>query len=133
MKDLSSQILEEEDTDDDILLLGHSMGGIMACGLAPQFKKGRIRGVVTVFTPHTLGRVIPALDYYRIIYGDLPSVSAPIISFGGMLDPLVWWCFTRHPRSVKHVYVASDHRFLLGWRRSIGRRIAQEAADMFTF
>lgn len=130
MKGLSDSILRDEDTGGDILLVGHSMGGIMACGLAPRFVRSRVCGVITVCSPHTLGSIIPALDFHRLIYGTESDPKAPLVSFGGLLDPLVWWMFTRHPKSLRHVYIWSDHRFLLGWRRSIGRKIAKEAADL---
>jgi alpha-beta hydrolase superfamily lysophospholipase len=124
MKALSDSIVAEEDTGEDILLVGHSMGGIMACGIAKQFKQSRVLGIVTIFSPHELGKYLPRLDFYKKIYGGVSDPQVPIISFGGYLDPLVWWWRSRHPRSMHHVNFLSDHRFLLGWRKHIAETIA---------
>jgi pimeloyl-ACP methyl ester carboxylesterase len=129
MKSLGNSIVAEEDTGEDILLLGHSMGGIIACGIASKFKKSRVVGVVTIFSPHMLGKVIPGLDYTRILFGKREKIPAPVISFGGAIDPLVWSMFTAHPNALHHEILWSDHRFLLGSSQEVSDRIANVVRD----
>lgn len=127
---VGEQTVLEEDTGEDILLLGHSMGGVTACGIASQFKKSRVRGVATIFSPHTMGWWLPFLNFKEILYPEAPAPQVPVISFGGWFDPLVWFFFTRHPQSVRHTMLLSDHRFMLAWDKRVASLIAETVHDI---
>ncbi len=133
---LGEQIVAEHDCGEEVLLLGHSMGGIIACGIASKFKRSRVRGIVTVFSPHTAGHwfglPVPWLDFSRLIFGHTTHLSVPVISFGGLFDPLVPFVFSRHPQAARHANLPSDHRFMLGWNSEIARRIGEETGDIYT-
>lgn len=104
----ADRVVEKYDTGEDLILIGHSMGGVVACAAAPRFKKSHVKMVSTVFSPHEfLWRW-----FSRSIGSDLyESHAFPIVSFKAALDPIVWWG-SRHPSAVKHILVRCDHYFL---------------------
>ncbi len=131
IQSLGERAVLDEDTGEDVVLLGHSMGGVNACGIAGQFKRSRVRGIVTIFSPHTMGGwLLPFLNFARMVYPNVPAPRAPIISFGGWFDPLVWFFFTRHPNAVHHVNVISDHHYMLGLNKGVASSIAETVGDI---
>lgn len=96
-------LTQKYDDGDDYLLVGHSLGGVIACGVAARFRKSSVRGIVTVFAPHTfLWGVFPK------VVGKCNDHQAPILSFTALRDEVVWWG-SRHPNAVRHVILPSDH------------------------
>lgn len=121
----NESILKKYDTGEDLVLIGHSMGGITACGIAPKFKMSRVLCIATIFSPHTLGRWIPFLNFTKQLFPESLPLKTTMLSFGGLFDPLVWSFFTKHPKAVHHEVLPSDHRFILGWNPSLGEHIAK--------
>lgn len=98
-----NSIVERHDSTGDILLIGHSLGGICACAIANRFQYARVRGVVTIFSPHQY-----AYGLLSAWHGGLAKLQVPIVSFEAERDELVWWG-TAHPQSRAHVVIASNH------------------------
>lgn len=97
-----ARLAKKYDTGEDVLLVGHSLGGVLACALQPMLKKTRVVGIATIHSPHRF--------FFGIctrIFG-AGAVTAPIVSFQGLYDGLVWWG-TRHPRAIRHVRNQSNH------------------------
>lgn len=72
--DLSNYLLSQEDTE--IILVGHSLGGMLSLAI----KDERIKGVITVSTPHTACAIAEMLNY----------ILGPYSSYflGQMYEPL---------------------------------------------
>ena len=90
------------DTGEDLVLVGHSMGGVLACAIEPLLTRTRVLGITTIHSPH------------RFLFGAFTHLlranrgTAPVLSFQGLHDGLVWWG-TKHPRSVRHVRNHANH------------------------
>ena len=118
MRRFCDHLVHAYDDGMETLLVGHSMGGIIACAIAKRFKKTRIHGIVTIFSPHTfLGGVFP------MVLSVTDDLRIPIISFGAVGDILVWWG-TRHPESRMHQMLWSTHLSSLINNSRIARIIA---------
>ncbi len=103
-------ILDKYDAHEDVMLVGYSLGGIIACAIASQFKKSRIRCVVTVCSPHGM------TFYYRWLHAELTPLSMPVFTFSGSLDFVVPGFFARYPNSI-HTSLPSDHLFCFWHKR----------------
>lgn len=111
-------------TREEIILVGYSMGGIVAAAMAPKLKN--VRAVVTIFSPHTfLGGMFPWLLDSNANHLD----DIPVISFGGWFDLLVLFG-SKHPKAVKHVDVPSDHIVGLLVSRHFAVTITQETVEL---
>ncbi len=90
------------DTGEDTIMIGHSLGGVMACAVQSLFCETRVLGITTVHSPHRFfgGIMTKVLHAY--------DVTAPIVSVQGMHDGLVWWG-SKHPRSIRHVRNHANH------------------------
>jgi len=120
MRTYAEQVRLAHDTGDDVLIVGHSMGGVLACGIASRFTKSRVRGVVTIFSPHTYlgGKFTRALG--------AEMITAPLVSFGAKWD--VWVPYgTRHEKSREHMELDTDHVIGLMRNPQWARIIAQLA------
>lgn len=104
----ADRVVEKYDTGEDLILIGHSMGGVVACAAAPRFKKSHVKMVSTIFSPHQfLWRW-----FSNSIGSNLTENTAyPIVSFKAQYDPIVLWG-SEHPLAVKHTLVECDHYFL---------------------
>jgi alpha-beta hydrolase superfamily lysophospholipase len=114
--------------DDGIptLIVGHSMGGVIACAIADRFEKTEVRGIVTIYSPHTFLREI----FPRGL--DAPRELRPkIVSFGAIGDMIVLWG-TRHPDATRHFRVLSTHRGSLVRNRRLSQIIAYRAKRELT-
>ncbi len=83
------------------LLVGHSLGGVIACSVSRTLKRTKVVGIVTINAPHRY------IGYSRVLdaVGDLP---APIVTFQGKRDRVVFWG-TKHPQSQLHTVLDVDH------------------------
>lgn len=90
------------DTGEDLLLVGHSLGGVLACAIQPLLQDSRVVGIATIHSPH---RFLFGV-FSKILFAE--DVSAPIVSFQGLHDGLVWWG-AKHPKSVVHVRNHANH------------------------
>lgn len=93
---------ERYDTGEDVFLVGHSLGGVLACAVQPLLTRTRVIGIATIHSPHTL--LFGLLT--RIFRAE--QVSVPIISFQGLHDGLVWWG-SKHPKALLHVRNNANH------------------------
>ena len=121
LRRFAEAIVRKYDDGTETLLVGHSLGGVIACGIANRFKRTPIQGVVTIFSPHHLffGSVIDSPE----VNGDL---KAPVISFSAAYDELVWWG-AQHLQAVAHIILRSNHFTDLVTNNEHACRIASEA------
>ncbi len=89
---------------DHLIIIGHSMGGIIALAAEPRFAKSKVLAVVTVFSPITyIGAFYPLmLGAHKI------SHTAKIFSFAATHDLFVPYG-ARHPQADHHEDVFSTH------------------------
>lgn len=113
-------VVAKYDTGEDVLLVGHSMGGVHACAIEPQFKKSKVVGVVTLNSPHRLLGGI-----FSWLAGCKP-LTAPVVSFAATKDRMVPWG-AKHPQAVRHVVFCADHEYDLITNRG---NMAQQIADI---
>jgi pimeloyl-ACP methyl ester carboxylesterase len=101
----ANDIVEKHDTGEDLILLGYSLGGIIACACAPRFTKSNIRVIATIGAPHRIGM------FYRWLNAEATPLPMPVLSFTGILDPVVLSMLTRYPASIP-IPIISDHLIL---------------------
>ncbi len=101
-RSFTRRTVERHDTGEDLLLVGHSLGGVLACAMEPLFKKSKVIGIATIHSPHQYFFGICS----RVFHAG--TVCAPVISFQGLHDWLVWWG-TKHPQARRHVRNHADH------------------------
>jgi len=108
----------------NILLIGHSMGGIIATAIAPRLKNAL--AVVTMFAPHTtlwglfswmLGASLEGLGHI------------PVLSFQARFDGLVLWG-SEYPKAIRHCKLKSDHLLWLLLSNEPAEVIANETAKL---
>ncbi|MBC7836292.1 hypothetical protein H7X87_00735 [Acetobacteraceae bacterium] len=121
MRRFADSIVEKyDDGEEDILLLGHSMGGVIATAIASRFTKARVVQVVTVFSPHKfLGGIFPRMLRSR-------RTNVPVVSCSALLDWIVLWG-ARHPDAVRHARINCDHLFGLLLSKGPAEKIAKAA------
>ena len=128
MRNFADHILRKYDTGEEILLVGYSIGGSIACAIAPRFKHSAVRAVVTVFAPHTFLWGI----FSRMLNVDLRRIPvAPVFSFEGRLDWAVLWG-AKHPRARKHAKLWCDHLFGLLFSQKPAEKIAKITRETLT-
>jgi len=110
MLDFANRIIAKYDDGEEIMLLGWSMGGVIATSIAPKFTKSYVRAVVTVFSPHRF-----LFGLFSKMLGSIPERlgKIPVVSFSAIpIDELVWYG-ARYPGAIKHVNILSDHGLAL--------------------
>lgn len=106
LRDFIDRLALQYDDKKETILVGHSMGGVVACGVASKMHHSRV-SIVSVFSPHDCS------DRYFQRALDVPEhLDVPIISFHGCQDGWVPEG-TKHPQSVKHTELNSDHLWSL--------------------
>lgn len=112
------------DTGGDMIIVGHSLGGVIGCAVQSIMRETRVIGICTIHAPHQfLGGI-----FTRMLHAY--DVSAPIVSFQALHDELVWWG-SRHPQSVLHVKNHSNHFSDIVQFRENAERIARTAVRTF--
>lgn len=120
MRELGNRIVQEFDTGEDTILVGHSVGGVIACATAPRFVKSNLLCVVTIFSPHTYF----FSHFSRTLKVDKEALARiPILSFGARFDALVPFG-AQFPRAKHHEIFESDHLFRLMFSSKPAARIA---------
>lgn len=116
---LEQQVLDTVDTGEELLLYGHSLGGVIACSVATKLKRSSVRAVVTYGAPHKIGR------FYRWL-GVVPQrLSCPVLTFSGTFDFIVPSFWARYPGS-RHTTIYSDHFVEFIFRSRPAEIISQE-------
>ncbi|XP_026821729.1 GPI inositol-deacylase isoform X2 [Rhopalosiphum maidis] len=134
-----------------IILIGHSMGGIIAKGLFidPSFDTNLVELIITLATPH---RPLFLADHYMDSYYDQVEkiwgngLDKPRSSFlsnisllsigGGHRDLMVWPCLTYTPHAdinalslaIPGVWTSTDHQCIL-WCKSLVKSIVRVLFD----
>lgn len=118
MRAFALRIAAAHDSGEDVLLVGHSMGGIVAAAAATRFRKSRVVGVVTLFAPHR---------FLRGVFSKMLRCEAldgiPIVTFGAWIDILSAWG-NRHQDSLCHTRLLTDHHHGLVKSRRLADKIA---------
>ncbi|XP_022198883.2 GPI inositol-deacylase isoform X2 [Nilaparvata lugens] len=119
--------LYKRNKPDSIVIIGHSMGGLIAKGLYldPEFDSSRVRLMISLATPHSPALLLDSYmaDYYERL-ADLPSLdkSVTLISVGGGIrDRLIrsGLTYTRDAHicitstQVPDVWLSTDHLSIL--------------------
>jgi len=118
---LADLIVEKYDTGEDIVLVGFSLGGLIACAVMPRFKKSKVRMVVTIAAPHRLS------FFYRWLKFKPHQLPVPVVTFVGIFDLVSLWFLTRFPGNIR-INLPSDHFILFLFSPWPARRIASEVA-----
>lgn len=127
MRSFCDSIVADNDRGGDIILVGWSMGGVVATAIAPRFKRSRVVAVVTLFSPHTFLFGL----FSRMLNSSVHGLGQiPVVSFSARLDQLVLWG-TRYPKAVRHLKMWSDHLFCLIFSTKTAAAAAREAARLF--
>ncbi len=104
MNQFVDDIVQRHDKPGELLLVGHSLGGVLACAVAVRCVHAKLRGVVTIFSPHDMfkGKFTNELSAK-----ELPP-HVPILSFQARFDHMVPWG-SKHKSSKLHVVFQTDH------------------------
>lgn len=126
LQQFGRDIVERHDTGEDMLLVGHSMGGVTACAIADQFQRSRIRGIVTIYSPHGA-----YLGIFSLLLQATQILRVPIVTFGAWKDELLWLGLgTSHPQSKGHTVLKSNHYLDLVQNPAIAETIARESTRL---
>ncbi len=102
LEEFVERLARAYDVGGDMVLMGHSLGGLLACALEPRMVRTKVVGIATIFAPNqTFGRMLRRM--YRA-----DSESSSVMSFEAMRDEVVLWG-SRHPRAIRHEYMYSNH------------------------
>jgi hypothetical protein len=98
----AEEILKKHDVaGQEVILLGYSMGGVIATVIAPRFKHAKVR-VITLMAPHTYFWGL----FSKMLGSSLSSDGGiDIVSFQGQHDLFVVPCGAKHPHARKHVVI----------------------------
>ncbi len=118
-------LLEKYDTGEELLLIGHSMGGLIALTLAQRLTQSTICATVTIGSPFK-----PAL-LRRFLDVPEPPHDTHLLCCYGIFDPLVPFVCARHP-SASTLALWSDHFIWFFLNKKPANTIAQEVARRFT-
>lgn len=122
MLQFAENILSKHGAEDTkIILLGYSMGGVIATAIAPRFQKAEVR-VTTIMSPHTFLWGL----FSNILGSDLIAHDrTSIVTIGGYLDLIVFHG-SRHPQAKRHTRMLCDHFFGLIFSSKPAQKIAEE-------
>lgn len=121
----ADSILEKHDSGGDVLLLGYSTGGIIACEIAREFEKSRVRAVVTICAPHKIPR------FNTIRPPRSATLQMPVLTFAGLFDPFVFFGLSTHPDGV-HTNLMTDHLFWFFLSKRPAMAVAQRTRRFLT-
>jgi len=105
MKSYGKEIVALFDDGEDIILLGHSIGGVIATIISLKFKKSKVRLLVTLNSPHKLESLYKKIDENF----DMEKVKVPTASFSSILDPIVPFFIAKHPKGNIHNFFIAEH------------------------
>ena len=115
---LIAHIRAKYQKSDSVMLVGHSLGGIVALAAAREMHNAC--AVVTIFSPHTAYHSL----FSQMLLSESHNERFIIISFGALRDRVVPHSGTMHPRAKYHGVIDTDH--VAGLARDV--RITDEIA-----
>ncbi|MDP2648676.1 MAG: alpha/beta fold hydrolase [bacterium] len=118
MRAFAQRILERHDHGQEIILLGYSLGGVIACAIAERFAKSRVRAVVTIVAPHRVGL------FYRALGTKRHLLRMPVFTFTGLFDVFVPRFLTMYPGNI-HADLRSDHLLFFILSQEPARAVAR--------
>ena len=105
MRKFADSIVAKYDTGEELVLVGWSMGGVIACAIAGRFRKSRVQALATIFSPHRY----PFTLFPRMLDSGKDWIrSIPVVSFAGTFDVVVPWG-AKYPTALMHTKILSDH------------------------
>lgn len=123
-RSFTKRTAEKYNDGEELLMVGHSLGGVLACAMQPLMQRSRVIGITTVHAPHRF--------FFGIcthVFG-AQYVSAPVLSIQGLSDGLVWWG-TKHPKAVRHIRNHANHFHDLWEHAENAELIAEETVRTF--
>lgn len=124
MKAFILKTATEYNTGEDTILVGHSLGGVMACAMQVLMRDTCVLGITTIHSPNTyLGSIWPTILHAE-------HVLAPIISYEARHDEVLLWG-SRHPKSMLHVKHDSNHFQHLLEREALSDEIVKTTVRTF--
>ncbi len=121
LRSFTAEVVAKHDDGERLLLVGHSMGGVIACASSPSFKRSPVCGIATIFSPHrSWGGVFTQSLNSRAL-----SADVPIVSFAAKYDELVWWG-AEHPQALEHIKLHSNHLTDIVHNKQVSETIAKE-------
>ncbi len=127
MKRYANKLVKKFDDGEDVILLGHSMGGIIATIIAPRFRKSKVKLLVTINSPHKLKTFYEKIDKDF----DMESIKMPVASFSSVLDPVVPFFMSKHPKSNIHRFVLAEHVTTFLFFPKLCEKLAKFSREVF--
>ncbi|GEM_PF-4903571 len=122
MRSFANYIVDKyDDGEDELLLLGYSMGGVLARNVAGSLRKTRVNTIVTIFSPHMLWG-----SWFSTMLGAPQYDSVPLLSFQARNDCVVWW--GSRPRHSSSHYVIDSSHYLSLLQPHVAEKIAHIVA-----
>lgn len=117
IRDFAKRIMKQHDTGEELILLGYSLGGVIADEVAQQLRHTKVRLVITVCAPHRL----------RHWWFSGVNMRIPILNFSAVFDVFVPGILAQHVHAPT-VYLVADHLFGFLLSPRFAWRIASTAA-----
>ncbi len=114
-------LVQRYDDGIESLIVGHSLGGVIACAVAQRLQKTPVVGIVTINSPHNYVG-------YTCVLGARGDLPAPIVTFQSARDRVVLWG-TRHPAAAKHLVLDADHWRDIATNRVLPETIARDVCN----
>lgn len=118
--------LKESITDEQVILLGHSFGGILAYSLDDEVYQ-KVSKIITVGSPHSVTYRWFQKTLNKLPYKQEVSVTLQR-SYGFFFDTTVPFVFTRHSSSIVHKNFWATHNQFLQSKRFVKKLFAFEEA-----
>ncbi len=93
------------------VILAHSFGGILAKTMIKRAKNHKVIKLITMASPHTMKAFL--VESTKKFLQTPESVEVPTITFGGTLDPIVPYKYTKTKNSTHENFVCEHMAFLL--------------------
>jgi len=125
MTEYSDELISKYDDGEDIILLGHSLGGAIATAIAERFNKSRILMVVNVNAPVRFEWI------FRKIYDGYGSKenNFPTVSFRSLFDTTVFLPLAYNKKAEKNILLFSNHMTAFMFFPSFTQKIAKISSE----
>lgn len=125
IKEFIKHIVETYDNGEELIFVGHSLGGLVALASAICLKHSKMRLLVTINSPHA---VTPLCKVFEITP---KSFDFPVLSFAGLFDLIVPFFLSKYKYATRHKILKSAH--LLSYVRDarFSKQIAEESWQIY--